>query len=189
MSDDHFLSRWSKRKHAAHRGEAAEKPAATQPPTPAIPRPHDAAQAGTAAASPEAGRPDEPLPPIESLTPDSDFTAFMRPGVDPATRRAALRVLVRDPRFNVMDGLDVYIDDYTKSDPIPEEWMGKLQQLARLGDFHAKEQETAKVPENAADAPQITAKPAPEQAVGETKIHVSSDTSNKGEDPPPVRQS
>jgi hypothetical protein len=33
----------------------------------------------------------------------------MQPGVDPALKRQALRTLVRDPRFNVMDGLDIYI--------------------------------------------------------------------------------
>jgi hypothetical protein len=26
--------------------------------------------------------------------------------------------LLHDPRFNVMDGLDVYIDDYTKASPL-----------------------------------------------------------------------
>ncbi|HMA30283.1 MAG TPA: DUF3306 domain-containing protein, partial [Casimicrobiaceae bacterium] len=59
-----------------------------------------------------------PLPPIESLTAESNFAAFMRPGVDEAIRRGALKKLFGDPRFNVMDGLDIYIDDYTRSDPV-----------------------------------------------------------------------
>ena len=58
------------------------------------------------------------LPPIDSLTRDSDFTPFMRPDVAPELRSAALRKLFADPHFNVMDGLDVYIDDYSKPDPI-----------------------------------------------------------------------
>ncbi|HET9047212.1 MAG TPA: DUF3306 domain-containing protein [Casimicrobiaceae bacterium] len=58
------------------------------------------------------------LPPIDSLTRDSDFTPFMQPGVPSELRSAALRKLFEDPRFNVMDGLDVYIDDYSKPDPI-----------------------------------------------------------------------
>lgn len=61
---------------------------------------------------------DVPLPPIESLTIDSDFSPFMQAGVDEAVKREALRKLVRDPRFNVMDGLDVYIDDYSKPSPL-----------------------------------------------------------------------
>jgi hypothetical protein len=32
-------------------------------------------------------------------------------------RNAALKKLFTDPHFNVMDGLDVYIDDYGKPDP------------------------------------------------------------------------
>jgi len=59
-----------------------------------------------------------PLPDIESMTIDSDFSVFMRPGVDDALRRGALKKLFTDPRFNVMDGLDVYIGDYSKPDPI-----------------------------------------------------------------------
>lgn len=59
-----------------------------------------------------------PLPPIESLTIDSDFSPFMQSGVDEGVKREALRKLVRDPRFNVMDGLDVYIDDYSKPSPL-----------------------------------------------------------------------
>ena len=30
-----------------------------------------------------------------------------------------MKKLFSDPHFNVMDGLDTYIDDYGKPDPIP----------------------------------------------------------------------
>src|SRR5205807_492932 len=47
----------------------------------------------------------------------------------PASRkRAALKQLFRDPRFNIMDGLDTYIDDYTKADPIPPDIVADLLQ-------------------------------------------------------------
>ena len=36
-----------------------------------------------------------------------------------AGSNAALKKLFSDPHFNVMDGLDTYIDDYGKPDPIP----------------------------------------------------------------------
>ena len=39
---------------------------------------------------------------------------------------------MRDPRFNVMDGLDVYIDDYSKPDPIAPEVLAQLNQLKYL---------------------------------------------------------
>jgi len=68
----------------------------------------------------------EALPPVESLTLESDFAGFLRPGVDESLKRAALKQLFRDPRLNVMDGLDTYIDDYTRSDPIPPEMLAQL---------------------------------------------------------------
>jgi len=111
------LSRWSRRKLAT----AIESPA----PAPASPPAVVPAFAGTPGAAPPA--PAE-LPPVESLTFDSDFTAFLRPGVDDKVKRAALKQLFRDPRFNIMDGLDTYIDDYTKADPIPPDIVADLLQ-------------------------------------------------------------
>jgi len=67
------------------------------------------------------------LPPVDSLKFESDFGAFMRAKVDQGIRRAALKKLFSDPRFNVMDGLDVYIDDYSKEDPIPPGMLAQLE--------------------------------------------------------------
>lgn len=53
------------------------------------------------------------LPGLDTLGPDSDFSAFMHPKVDPLLRRAALATLFRSPQYQAMDGLDVYIDDYS----------------------------------------------------------------------------
>jgi len=103
--DDNFLSRWSRRKHQANREAVQPAPA----PAPA-------------------GAPAEPaLPPVESLTFDSDFTPFLAANVAESVKRAALKKLLHDPRFNVMDGLDTYIDDYTKNDPIPDEMLKRLE--------------------------------------------------------------
>jgi hypothetical protein len=109
---EHFLSRWSRRKLEAVRAPAQPAPVAEAIPAPApVPPAVEAPAAAPAAAASE-------LPPVESLTFDSDFTAFLKPGVDRTLQRAALRKLLHDPRFNVMDGLDVYIDDYTKPSPL-----------------------------------------------------------------------
>jgi uncharacterized protein DUF3306 len=107
------LGRWSRRKLEA---AAQPGPAPLSPAAPAVPLP------GTTAATPVE------LPPIDSLRFDSDFTAFLRPEVDEKVKRAALKQLFRDPRFNVMDGLDTYIDDYTKPDPIPPDMLRELLQ-------------------------------------------------------------
>ena len=144
------LRRWSQRKLATRRGAPAEEVArvdasAATPPVSAAETGERAPKAGatpargdgTAAvvgATPSGGASvaapaaEPPLPPVESLTFESDFSLFMRPGVDESVRRAALRKLLRDPRFNVMDGLDVYIDDYSKPSPIEPEVVRSLMQ-------------------------------------------------------------
>ena len=121
--DETFLSRWSRRKRAAARPADAD-PGATvgAEMRPAAPATTGASATGAQhAAIPSstlAPIDETPLPPLETLTFESDFTAFLRPGVDPDLRRSALRTLLRDPHFNTMDGLDVYIDDYTKPSPL-----------------------------------------------------------------------
>ena len=62
----------------------------------------------------------------QALTPESDFTPFAAPNVAPEVKNAAMKKLFADPHFNVMDGMDVYIDDYSKPDPIPHAMLRKL---------------------------------------------------------------
>ena len=65
----------------------------------------------------------------------------MQPQVGAALRRQALKTLFQDPRFNVMDGLDVYISDFSKADPLPEGWLAKMNQVTRLGDYQPPAEE------------------------------------------------
>ena len=117
------LARWSRRKQEATRDDAdAARPASSASPATA----GADAIAGTSASPTPVPTPNPTLPPIESLTPESDFTPFFKPDVDPTLKRQALRKLFSDPHFNVMDGLDVYIDDYTKVQPIPPELVATL---------------------------------------------------------------
>jgi hypothetical protein len=69
---------------------------------------------------------------LENLTADSDFGQFLRQEVSEEIRRKALKTLFADPQFNVMDGLDIYIDDYSVSEPIPEAMMATLQHARGL---------------------------------------------------------
>ena len=46
-----------------------------------------------------------------------------------------MKKLFSDPHFNVMDGLDTYIDDYGKPDPIPLSMLRRMNQSAVLGLF------------------------------------------------------
>ena len=143
MSEEGFLARWSRRKAAiaAPADERNVAPAATPAVTPAPPpsAPADAGPGETAAAAEAGGSPPQPPAPtladVAALTRESDYTRFMAPGVDSSVRNAAMKKLFSDPRFNVMDGLDVYIDDYSKPDPLPLEMLKKLRQSEMLGLF------------------------------------------------------
>ena len=57
---------------------------------------------------------------------ESDFKPFMQANVPAESRNAALKKLFADPSFNVMDGLDTYIADYSQPDPIPAEMLKEL---------------------------------------------------------------
>ena len=119
-----FLSRWSRLKQ-----QASEQPAAMS-------------QAGPPAIDPRAPPPE--LPPVDKLTIESDFRGFFHPKVDENLRRSALKKLFSDPHFNVMDGLDVYIDDYSQPNPLPAEMLAGLRQAQKILEW-AKEtpEETA----------------------------------------------
>jgi hypothetical protein len=183
--DDNFISRWSRRKREAREDEArgTRREARGEPvPVPEAPVPMEASSQPPAA-------PPEPLPPVESLTPESDFAPFMREGVDPELKRSAMKKLFADPRFNVMDGLDVYIDDYSKPDPLPEGWLEKMTQVARLGVFQPKdegEQPPEAQVQGGADGTAAAvplSKPEPALPVD------SAATSNVSSDAPPVGES
>jgi hypothetical protein len=142
MSEGGFFSRWSKRKL----GEGD-----LPPEEPAQPKPAVEAEAAVPAPQPSPsgeGSEAAPVPSIEdaqALTPESDFRRFVSADVPPEVKNTALRKLFADPRFNIQDGLDVYIDDYGKADPIPPEMMKKLASahFLKLFDEPAQEPEAA----------------------------------------------
>jgi len=162
-------------------------------PPPAVPDGVPVPPQAGATAPLEPAQPPAPLPPVESLTPESDFAPFMRDDVDPGLRRQALRTLFRDPRFNVMDGLDVYIDDFSKPDPLPEGWLEKMNQVARLGEYREPDPKAA----DALETLETRAEDPPEGVPESTSIASDSaspalvppDTPGVPEPPPEVLES
>ncbi len=135
--DQSFLSRWSRRKAQVRQG--GELPV-VQPLPPVGPGPADGAP-GTAP-------PAEPVPPaaatlpaapkptlddVQALTRESDFSRFVARDVDPEVKNLAMKKLFADPHYNVMDGLDTYIDDYNTPVPIPAAMFKQLVQARMLG--------------------------------------------------------
>jgi hypothetical protein len=130
-----FLGRWSQRKQAVQQGKPLEEPPA---PVPAPePEPVVTAASQPAVAPPpvqaEAPPPPPTLQDVQGLTPKSDFQRYMAADVDPAVKNAAMKKLFADPHFNVMDGLDIYIDDYSKPDPLPLSMLRKMASAQFLG--------------------------------------------------------
>ena len=164
MSDDPFLSRWSRLKRTANEAPAGTGAAPKAPATPAAPvaPPHAPPEVRA-----QAQREPAPLPPVESLTPESDFSPFMRAKVDESLKRRALRTLFQDPRFNVMDGLDTYIADYSQPDPLPEGWLEKMGQMAHLGDQPARIERERRAAEEARAAGAETVREAGNSPPGE----------------------
>lgn len=128
MPTEGFFQRWSRLKTdpAATVTDDRlpdEAAPATPAPMPAV-RPAPAAQPG-----PEEGTPlpHPTLDDVAQLRADSDYSAFVARGVDKSVQRGALKKLFADPHFNIGDGLDLYMGDYNKPDPIPAAMMSALR--------------------------------------------------------------
>lgn len=193
---DGFLGRWSRRKLDAKEG----KPLEAEPALPAVLAAEDAAveepapRAGEGPGKLPAEVPPPTLEDVQALTAESDFSRFAARDVAPDVKNAAMKRLFADPRYNVMDGLDVYIDDYSKPDPIPHALLRKLASAKFLGLFDQEEREEAEAARrgrDVADNPegQSVAHSDPVPAVPEPPHHadpdlrLQQDHAAPGEDP------
>ena len=163
-----FLGRWSKRKLDVKEGKEVEAEPLPEPaacaPTPALPqRGRERRRSLPLGGGPGWGQPEEPPPltleDVKALTPESDFTRFAASDVAPEVKNAAMKKLFADPRYNVMDGMDVYIDDYSKPDPIPDAMLRKLASAKFLGLFDQEEKEEAEAAQAAQQARDVADNP------------------------------
>jgi hypothetical protein len=140
-----FFSRWSQRKQAVKQGAPLAEPLPkTQEPTSkqtnVLATPPNKAMG----AKDQTAQTPEPvkaltLEDVAKLTPESDFTSYMTQGVSPEVRNAAMKKLLADPHYNIMDGLDIYIGDYNTPDPMPEGMLAKMVGAQFLGLVKAPE--------------------------------------------------
>ena len=145
---DGFLGRWSKRK-AGLEAEALEKKVETPKESAPVPSVEEVAEEAL------------PLPTLEDVAKidrfDPDFSAFMKPDVDPVVQQAALKKMFTDPHFNIMDGLDIYIDDYSKPDPLPPGMLERMVQSDMLNLFGKSTEESTKEASPASPSTEIQA--------------------------------
>lgn len=169
MEAESFFARWSQRN-----AEAAAKKHAPEGNSDAAP-----VQAREPVRSPPS------LAEVARLTPDSDFTPFVARGVDEQVRRSAMKKLFADPRFNVMDGLDVYIEDYHAFTPIPAAMLAALNHAKALLDPLAQCEPPSKKPQD--NAVQGEAR-APSLAEDHDSATVPDDASQPDATPPTKEQ-
>jgi hypothetical protein len=175
-----FLARWSRRKRAAAAGAPpATTPAVAEPPGAAAAEaagPPGAAPAMPAEAAPPpletpaaAGAAAEfdpaSLPPVESLTTESDISAFLRPQVPAALRHAALRrAWTLDPAIRDFTGPADYAWDYNAPNGVPGfglELGGDVKRLLAQAIGLTEEPEGSPAPEDAPAAEPATLAEAP----------------------------
>jgi len=177
-SDDKqpFLARWSRRKLESSKETTAPKPAGPSP-SGGVPAP-----GGPAGSSPATKL---ELPPLDSLRGlSSEYREFLNPGVDEKLRHAALNKLFRDPHFNVIDLMDVYIDDYTKFDPIPEAMLRTLTHAKDLLFGDEKVPDNADHPDPQGDRPHVAGTGREEQGAASSQAHASASEPDAPSAPP-----
>ena len=133
-----FLGRWSKRKAGKELNEVdlQKKPEV----------PKDSSQVVPFEIAPQEAPPPATLEDVAKIDRfDPDFSAFMKPDVDPVVQQAALKKMFTDPHFNIMDGLDIYIDDYSKPDPLPPGMLERMAQSDMLNLFRKSSDEQPQI--------------------------------------------
>ena len=168
---DGFLSRWSRRKVQVRQGEALPEPKPVTVPAP-LPAAVQASSAPVVEAE-EVRLPPPTLDDVAQLTASSDFRRFVAADASPEVKNAAMKKLFTEPHFNVMDGLDTYIDDYGKPDPIPASMLRQMVQSHALGLFADEEKDApapavaGAIPDGAADADAAQSPPEPSTPIAD----------------------
>ncbi len=181
-----FFQRWARR-DGGPGAAPARGPGTEALPSPPLPlteatEPTEPRQPARAA-EPKAPLPVPTLADVAQLGPDADYARFVGRDVAPEVRNAALGRLFTDPRFNVMDGLDVYVDDYSQPDPLPPGMLRRMAQSQWLGLFDGEDGPDRAAPPGPAPQPQAepaltaaaAAEPPPSPAPT-TGAHIGSDT-------------
>lgn len=174
MSDENFLTRWSRRK----RETALDSPPGSEPAEP--PNPPRAPPA--TAASEDAEVDLTSLPSLESITGETDITAFLRKGIPQDLSRAALRrAWETDPAIRDFVGLAENAWDFNDPNAMPgfgpldysEEQLAALLDRVVGGVRSAADRLASAIPEQADQAelavsderPALVAEPEPAQPI------------------------
>jgi hypothetical protein len=144
---DGFLGRWSQRKQYIRAGRPLIEPEKPEIAVKAVAPKSDEQLEQPANIATSDEKPEIPLPTmadVHELTAESDFSPFVGKNVTAEVRNSAMKKLFTDPHYNVMDRLDIYIDDYSQPDPIPESMLRQMVSAKFLNLFKTEEEAEAK---------------------------------------------
>lgn len=170
-----FLSRWSRRKSGQK--EQSTDPVKEDIQSPAVHESESKVEVTETPPPPTM----EDVEKIDRFAPD--FSAFMKPEVDPAVQQAALKKMFSDPHFNVMDGLDIYIDDYSKPDPLPPGMLARMVQSDMLKLFQKTADDATNGVGQRKDAAMLEAQADPPNALSNEPLPQSDLTSTPPQAP------
>ena len=154
-NNEGFLGRWSQRKQDIRAGKPLAEPEITTQPVALADKASAPTSVQTSETTVVTEKPEVPLPTLQDvhqLTAESDFSPFVAKNVSPEVRNSAMKKLFTDPHYNVMDRLDIYIDDYSKPDPIPESMLRQMVSAKFLNLFKAEEEAEAAAEKAALEA-------------------------------------
>lgn len=171
MAADNFFARWSNKSaelpHVAEHNSGVQNPAGNLPNTEVEPQ-----------SAPVSTRPLPTQDDLDQLTHESDFSVFMGKGVDEGIKRSAMKKLFSDPQFNIMDGLDIYIDDYTKFEAMTPSVLASLNHVKNLLDPLSRLEKSISGLLNPTERASITSRPLPildEEVTSDKSVFVSAD--------------
>ena len=149
---ENLLSRWSRRKQQAREKTEPANPEridtqqnlSQKEPEASLSSSEDLLEAQSEP-EPDVVLTDEDMPPIESLTENSDFSGFMSRGVSDELRNLALRKMYSAASFNVLDGLDDYADDYTSFEKLGDIVTSDMKHRIEMEASRKLEQEAEKL--------------------------------------------
>lgn len=153
--EDGFLGRWSRRKLQSRQAIEEQTPApdplaqAAEKPVPVV-------------ASTPSAQTEEPVVEVlpteedlEKVKEGGDVIAFMSNKVSSELKNKAFKALFSRPEFNVMDGLDIYIEDYNTFVPLTAAEIDKMalsKQLLARPDLEALEKKLSEQAKETASA-------------------------------------
>ncbi|WP_334119583.1 DUF3306 domain-containing protein [Limnobacter sp.] len=187
---ENFLSRWSKRKLEVRENERLAENLPLQ--EDALAKTEPVGSQGLVEVDNAPPGPVEVAPPVpteddlRAVEQGGDIKAFLIDKVSKDLKNKAFKALFSRPEFNVMDGLDIYIDDYNKFTPLSKEDIDKMTfskqllsrpdlELPKIDDMSGENKSLlAKVIE-----PEETLEPEPEQAELQMEPEVASEKNHE----------